>query len=1018
MKNLLPFFLMLLIGVESYGQNLVPNYSFENYSSCPTQFSQVILATPWFQTTDIGTSDFMHACNAGAVSVPNNVFGSQEALTGEGYAGFYCSPDGNTHEYLSAPLTNTLEAGSCYYGEMYISLAETFTTAGIDKVGMYFTNGIPPSNAMQNIIANPEPQIYSTSIVTDSDNWVQVSGVFVATGDETHVTVGMFFPGSQINNSPTVPDPNFLVSYYYLDDVSVFKVESDTELDYEICSGTCVTIGSNEYCDEGTYTVTIPECTNGVNSFTVNITVLGTDEVIIAPVSNNLDCNNTSTTLDASGSMGLASASSYGWTGPGFSSSDAVVDVDMPGWYSFEIISQTGCKAKDSIEVIGDLEDPDITISPLNNWDCISPNITITGSSSVLGSSYLWTGPGTNTPSNQATINSPGTYQLMVTAPNGCTAVDELMVPNDYFVIPEATTSITNTLDCYTTEASLVGSTNILNADYLWTGPGVNETTASVTVNQGGIYNFTVTSAAGCSSSASVELLEDTAPPDIFADISLPIDCSTGTIQLSGFSTVSTPIYTWNGPGTFEESDFVDVVNSGTYTFTVLNQENGCSASSDITISDEELNIPTFISIVEPDVIDCINSTAILSGESDAISPSYLWTGPPGFDDDNSQNTVTTVAGTYLFTVTSANGCSLSELVEVFESSDNPDLLITSDGSLGCDGGEMTLEGSTSIANPAYQWTGPSGTTNNSTLTVTEPGTYFLEITNLDNDCFTLDQIEITGDATPPTSDAGADDVLDCTTASVILSGTNSTGGDLTYQWFNSLEEEVGIESELSVTVSDTYTLIVTNQTNGCTSLDEVEVTQDVAVPTSDAGMDDVLDCTTASVILSGTNSTGDDLIYQWLNSLDEEVGTASELSVTVSDTYTLVVTNQTNGCTSIDEVEVTQDAAVPTSNAGVDDVLNCTTASVVLSGTNSTGDDLTYQWLNSLDEEVGTTEELAVTVSDTYTLIVTNQTNGCTSIDEVEVTQDAAVPSSNAGADDVLDCTTASIVLSGSNST
>ncbi|MFK7806227.1 MAG: hypothetical protein AB8F74_00370, partial [Saprospiraceae bacterium] len=1017
MKNVLPIVLTIIFSCNVHAQNLVPNYSFETFSSCPTGLSQAILAQPWVQTS-LGTPDYLNACNPDNFSVPSNIFGNQPASTGDAYMGMYCSIGSSISEYITAPLTTPLVAGSCYYGEMYISLGESFSNVGMDKVGMYLTDGFPSAGGGGEIIASPAPQVYGNTVAIDTDNWVQISGVFVADGGESHITLGKFFPDSEVNTIDYVDNPGSnLISYYYVDDVSLFEIESDTELDYQICSGECVTIGSNDYCDPGTYTVTIPECTNGVNSFTINISVLGSDQVVIAPISNNLDCNNTSTTLDASGSSGLAGSSSYEWTGPGFSSDNAVVDVNVPGWYTFEIISPIGCQTEDSIEVIGDLSEPDLAIAPLGVWDCISSNITITGSSSVFGSSYLWTGPGTNTPFNQASVSSPGTYQLLVTGPNGCTTSDELTIPADYFIVPEATTSVTNMLDCYTTEATLVGSTNIGGADYLWTGPGVNESNPSVTVNEPGIYNFLVTSPAGCSSSASIEVFADATPPDIFAEVSSPVDCSTGTIQLNGFSTVDVPIYTWTGPSTFEESENINVTLPGTYTFAVINQENGCTASADVIITEEELTVPTFISVTEPDAIDCINTLALLFGESDLLSPIYLWTGPAGFEDDNSQNTSTTMPGMYIFTVTSANGCSLSETVEVFENTDNPDLLITSDGSLGCDGGEVILTGSTSVINSEFQWTGPSGSTNNNTLTVTEPGTYFLEIINLDNDCSSIDQIEITGDATPPVSDAGVGGVLDCTTASLTLNGGNSTGDNLIYQWLNSSNEEVGTLEELSVTVSDIYTLVVTNQTNGCTSIDEVEVTQDANVPTSNAGTDGVLDCTNASYVLSGGNSSGDDLTYQWLNSLDEEVGTEEELSVTVSGTYTLIVTNQTNGCTSIDEVEVTQDANVPTSDAGADGVLDCTNASLVLSGGNSSGDNLTYQWLNSSDEEVGTASELSVTVSDTYTLIVTNQTNGCTSIDEVVVTQDAAVPSSDAGTDGVLDCTNASYVLSGASS-
>src|SRR5258706_15598466 len=63
--------------------NLVPNPSFESLSSCPTSFSQLPNATPWFLPTT-GTSDVYNACVVGFPSfpgpgVPGSPFGFQNA---------------------------------------------------------------------------------------------------------------------------------------------------------------------------------------------------------------------------------------------------------------------------------------------------------------------------------------------------------------------------------------------------------------------------------------------------------------------------------------------------------------------------------------------------------------------------------------------------------------------------------------------------------------------------------------------------------------------------------------------------------------------------------------------------------------------------------------------------------------------------------------------------------------------------------------------------------------------------
>ncbi len=81
----------LLSGVFGLGgaparAQLVPNPSFEDHSSCPTNFSQLALADQWDPTTN-ATPDYYHACGSGGFSVPGNSAGSQSAFQGDAYAG-------------------------------------------------------------------------------------------------------------------------------------------------------------------------------------------------------------------------------------------------------------------------------------------------------------------------------------------------------------------------------------------------------------------------------------------------------------------------------------------------------------------------------------------------------------------------------------------------------------------------------------------------------------------------------------------------------------------------------------------------------------------------------------------------------------------------------------------------------------------------------------------------------------------------------------------------------------------
>src|SRR5439155_1045486 len=124
---------------------------------------------------------------------------------------------------------------------------------------------------------------------------------------------------------------------------------------------------------------------------------------------------------------------------------------------------------------------------------------------------------------------------------------------------------------------------------------------------------------------------------------------------------------------------------------------------------------------------------------------------------------------------------------------------------------------------------------------------------------------------------------------------------------------------------------------NGCTATDSAVVTVDATVPVADAGTDKALNCTVASVTLSGSSSTTGAL-FNWSTVNGNIVSGANTATPVVNKagTYILTVTGP-SGCTTTDSAVVTADVTVPVADAGTDKALNCTVASVTLSGSSST---------------------------------------------------------------------------------
>jgi hypothetical protein len=207
----------------SNAQNLVPNYSFENYTSCPTYEGQLNNAYPWIHPSNLGFgyfADLFNECNVFTQSVPNNFSGYQNANTGLGYAGIFTYGRNSEREYLQTQLTSALIAGVVYRVEMYVSPSEHFGI-GIDEIGMYISNN--PISGTGNL--NPLPYIPqiknpTNNLILDTVGWTLISGYYTALGGEDYITIGNFSDDSSTNS--LIFNPSALPrGYYRIDDVVI-----------------------------------------------------------------------------------------------------------------------------------------------------------------------------------------------------------------------------------------------------------------------------------------------------------------------------------------------------------------------------------------------------------------------------------------------------------------------------------------------------------------------------------------------------------------------------------------------------------------------------------------------------------------------------------------------------------------------------------------------------------------------------------------------------------------------------
>jgi hypothetical protein len=187
---------------------------------CPFGSNQLNACKHWL---NFGNSpDYFNACTP--LGLPNSNPGFQYAHTGNAYAGaiFFrrvnLASGPNYREPIGVELINPLLIGIKYYVSFFAVNAEVnFGSIASDKLGVNFY-----TYAFDSCCHPPltnTAKVYTDSIITDTLNWVKVSGSFIADSAYQYLCISNFFNDNNTDTLSTSPFPT--QAYYYIDDVCV-----------------------------------------------------------------------------------------------------------------------------------------------------------------------------------------------------------------------------------------------------------------------------------------------------------------------------------------------------------------------------------------------------------------------------------------------------------------------------------------------------------------------------------------------------------------------------------------------------------------------------------------------------------------------------------------------------------------------------------------------------------------------------------------------------------------------------
>jgi hypothetical protein len=233
MKNLAQtIILSLLVSfnlVGLHGQvNLVPNPSFEVYSSCPNNQNQIWKAIGW---ENFGyTPDYFNACATNPqFGVPSNAVTYQTAASGVAYSGLYTydSANVNLREFLGIQLSSDLIIGTTYYVSMKaVATLDTISgsNATTNNIGVRFST--VHYDSINAPLVNNFAHVFCPDIISDTSNWYVINGSFVADSAYKYLIIGNFFDDLSISINKHFDNGLYPVAYYFIDDLYVSTTQS------------------------------------------------------------------------------------------------------------------------------------------------------------------------------------------------------------------------------------------------------------------------------------------------------------------------------------------------------------------------------------------------------------------------------------------------------------------------------------------------------------------------------------------------------------------------------------------------------------------------------------------------------------------------------------------------------------------------------------------------------------------------------------------------------------------------
>ncbi len=558
---------------------------------------------------------------------------------------------------------------------------------------------------------------------------------------------------------------------------------------------------------------------------------------------------------------------------------DAQLNGLGAGVYTIYVTDENGCGASASTEVtaptaisINKTMDSPKCYNGADGYACATAN----GGTGSL--TYSW-----NTGATTSCLQgvAAGSYTVLVTDENGCTAEENFILSNPAEL---AATAQSSNVTCFgaanaTASATAMGGSGAYS--FSWNN---GATTASINGLIGGTFIVTVSDANGCSAMSSATITEPTALQVSAASTNASCgNANNGTATATANGGSGNYSYLWNNGAT---TAIITGLSAGTYSVTVTDLNGNCTkTASTIVIGGSSLTISK--TILSP---KCYNGNdgsmcVTVSGGTGALTYSWNVAG-------NSNCINNKAAGTYTVTVTDAAGCSVTTSGTLV----NPAQLVatTSSVNISCNNannGSANVVASGGTSPYTYTWSNGVKAASISGLCA---GTYTVTVRDAKG-CTATGSVTITNPSSISVIKTMANPKCKNGTDGWICAAATGGTGTLTYTW------NTGATTSCIYGLAAGYYTVVIKDSKGCSvsqticlsNPNPIVITKNVCNVTYCNGSN-------GSICVNASGGTGA-LTYSWSTG-----ATTNCISCLRAGTYKVFV-KDSKGCTSTMTITVNQ---------------------------------------------------------------------------------------------------------------